>query len=195
MQIEPNSYYLETIMRQSLVNNFATNCKCPKVNTVEQDTLPEEGPSRQTPCPSNWSDYLRVENDTNNESQDQTEPPTEADPDQPTTSRGICVPQDPYADSNTILRLPKTVPKALTIEKGKGKGKCNNTETMPIVVYGDATQLWEQMPSPPKTRPPYATSALINPKDKYKMAWNVIKDMEIGHRISIFIFIDEGVLI
>ena len=25
-QIEPNSYYLETIMRQSLVNNFATNC-------------------------------------------------------------------------------------------------------------------------------------------------------------------------
>ena len=24
--IEPNSYYLETIMRQSLVNNFATNC-------------------------------------------------------------------------------------------------------------------------------------------------------------------------
>ena len=26
MQIEPNSYYLETIMRQSLVNNFATNC-------------------------------------------------------------------------------------------------------------------------------------------------------------------------
>ena len=25
MQIEPNSYYLETLMRQSLVNNFATN--------------------------------------------------------------------------------------------------------------------------------------------------------------------------
>ena len=25
-QIEPNSYYLENIMRQSLVNNFATNC-------------------------------------------------------------------------------------------------------------------------------------------------------------------------
>ena len=38
MQIEPNSYYLETIMRQSLVNNFATNCNHPKVNTVEQDT-------------------------------------------------------------------------------------------------------------------------------------------------------------
>ena len=26
MQNEPNSYYLETIIRQSLVNNFATNC-------------------------------------------------------------------------------------------------------------------------------------------------------------------------
>ena len=26
MQIEPNSYYLETLMRQSLVKIFATNC-------------------------------------------------------------------------------------------------------------------------------------------------------------------------
>ena len=26
MQIEPNSYYLETIMNQTLCNNFATNC-------------------------------------------------------------------------------------------------------------------------------------------------------------------------
>ena len=26
MQIEPNSYYLETLMRQSLSKNFATNC-------------------------------------------------------------------------------------------------------------------------------------------------------------------------
>ena len=26
MQIEPNSYYLETLMRQSLVNYFAMNC-------------------------------------------------------------------------------------------------------------------------------------------------------------------------
>ena len=67
--------------------------------------------------------------------------------------------QDSYADSNATLRLPKSVPKALTIEKGKGKGKCNITYTMPIVVYGDATQLWEQMPFPPKARPPYATWA------------------------------------
>ena len=161
MQIEPNSYYLETIMRQSLVNNFATNCNWPKVNTVEQDTPPEAGPSRQSPCPSNWSDYLHIENDTDNERPDQTEPTTEVDPDQSTTSRGIHVPQDSYADSNAILRLPKSVPKALTIEKGKSKCKHNITDTMPIVVYGDATQLWEQMPSPPKARSPYTMWALI----------------------------------
>ena len=131
---------------------------------MEQDTPSEVGPSRQSPCPSNWSDYLHIENDTNNESPDQTEHPTEVDPDQPTTSRGICVPQAPYADSNAILRPPKSVLKALTIEKGKGKGKHNITDTMPIVVYGDAIQLWEQMPSPPKARPPYATWALIKPQ-------------------------------
>ena len=28
---------------------------------------------------------------------------------------------------------------------------------MPIVVVGNANPLWEQMPSPPKTRPPYTT--------------------------------------
>ena len=105
-QIEPNSYYLETIMRQSLVNNFAINCNCQKVNTIVQDTQQDAGPSRQSPCPSKWSDYLHVENDTDNESQDQTEPPTEADRDLPTTSGSILVPQDPHADLTTILRLP-----------------------------------------------------------------------------------------
>ena len=136
MQIEPNSYYLETLMRQCLVNNFATNCKQPKVNTVE-NTPPEAEPSRQSPCPSSWSDYLHVENDTDDKSAEQTEPPTDVDPDQPTTSRGMHVPKDLCADSNAILRLPKSVPKALTI--GKGKGKCNINDTMPIVVYGNAT--------------------------------------------------------
>ena len=77
-------------MRQSLVNNFATNCNQPKVNTIEQDTPPEAATSRQSPCPSNWNDYLHVVNDTDSESPDQTEPPTEVDPDQPTTSRSIC---------------------------------------------------------------------------------------------------------
>ena len=123
MQIEPNSYYLETVMRQSLVNNFATNSNKSKVNTIEQDTSPENEPNRQSPCPSNWNDYLHVKNDTDNESPDQTELPTEDDPNQPTTSTGICIPQDLRTDSNAILRLPQSVPKALTIEKEKSKGK------------------------------------------------------------------------
>ena len=161
LQIEPNSYYLETLMRQSLVNNFATNCNWSKVNTVE-NTPPEAECSRQSPCPSNWSDYLHVENDIDDEGAEQTEPPTDVDPDQPTTSRGTHVPQNLSADSNAILRLPKSVPKALTI--GKGKGKCNINDTMPIVVYGDATQLWEQIPSPLKARPPYMTWALVKPQ-------------------------------
>ena len=72
--------------------------------------------------------------------------------------------QDLPADSNAILRLPQSVPKALTIEKGKSKGKQNITEAMPIVVLGNATQLWDQMPSPPKARPPYMTWALVKPQ-------------------------------
>ena len=35
--------------------------------------------------------------------------------------------------------------------------KWNHTETMPILVVGNVNPLWEQMPSPPKTRRPYAT--------------------------------------
>ena len=93
------------------------------------------------------------------EGAEQTEPPTNVNPDQPTTSTGTHVPHNLCADSNAILRLPKSVPKALTI--GKGKGKCNINDTMPIVVYGDATQLWEQMSSPPKARPPYVTWAFV----------------------------------
>ena len=75
MQIEPNSYYLETVMNQSLVNNFAINCTRPKVTTIEQDALQEDETNRQSPCPSNWSDYLHIEDDMDNESPDQTEPP------------------------------------------------------------------------------------------------------------------------
>ena len=47
MQIEPNSYYLEMVMNQSLVSNFAINCNKLKVNTIEQDTPQEDGPNRQ----------------------------------------------------------------------------------------------------------------------------------------------------
>ena len=35
---------------------------------------------------------------------------------------------------------------------------------MSIVVAGNATQLWDQMPSPPITRPPYMTWALVKPQ-------------------------------
>ena len=46
MQIEPNSYYLETVMNQSLVNNFAINCNRPKVATIEQDAPQEDKTNR-----------------------------------------------------------------------------------------------------------------------------------------------------
>ena len=84
MQIEPNRYYLETIMNQTLCNNFATNCHPPKVTVVKQQ-MPQEDDINgqiQSPCPSNWSDYLHVADDTDDEIMDQTEQPT----DQPTTS-------------------------------------------------------------------------------------------------------------
>ena len=123
--IEPNSYYLETVMNQSLVNNFAINCNRPKVTTIQQDTPQEDETNRQSPCPSNWSDYLHVEDDTDNESPDQAEPQT--DPNQPTTSTGTCISQDLHNNTNAILRLPQSVPKALTIQKGKCKGKQNIT--------------------------------------------------------------------
>ena len=133
------------------------------MTTIEQNTPQdnENNRQRQSPCPSNWSDYLHVEDDTDNESTNQADPLT--DPDQPTASLGTQVPQDLCTDANAIVRLPQSVPQVLTMQKGKGKGKgkCNNTEAMPIVVVGNATQLWEQIPSPPKTRPPYMTWALV----------------------------------
>ena len=35
---------------------------------------------------------------------------------------------------------------------------------MRIVVVDNATPLWDQMPSPPKARPPYVTWALVRPQ-------------------------------
>ena len=70
MQIEPHSYYLEMVINQSFVNNFAINCNKPKVNTVEQDTPQENESNRPCPCPSNWSDYIHVKDDTDNGSPD-----------------------------------------------------------------------------------------------------------------------------
>ena len=85
-QIIPNCYYLEMVMNQSLVNNFATNCNRPRVTTIKQNAPQEDKTNRQSPCPSNWSDYLHVEDDMDNESTDQAEPLT--DPIQPNTSTG-----------------------------------------------------------------------------------------------------------
>ena len=65
MQIEPNRYYQETIMYQTLCDNFATNCHQPKVTMVEQEMSQDHDTNRQiqSPCPSNWSDYLHVADD------------------------------------------------------------------------------------------------------------------------------------
>ena len=51
------------------------------------------------------------------ENPDLAEPLT--DPNQPTTSTGTDIPQDLHNDANAILRLPQSVPKALTIQKEK----------------------------------------------------------------------------
>ena len=98
MQIEPNSYYLETVINQSLVNNFALNCNRPKVTTVEQNAPKEDKTNRhsQSLCPSNWSDYLHIEDDTDDENLNQAEPLT--DNSQPSTSTGTCIPQDLNTD-------------------------------------------------------------------------------------------------
>ena len=92
-QIEPNRYYLENVMNQSLYNNFAVNCHQPKVTVVKQQTPQEDNDNyrqTQSACPSNRSDYLHMADDTDDKNTEQTEQPT----DQPTTSTGTRVPQD-----------------------------------------------------------------------------------------------------
>ena len=162
MQIQPNAYYLETTMCQTLGNNFGINSYRPKLTVIEQKDTQDEEPKRQIQslCPSNWSDYLHVEEDTDHESTDKTEPMTE----QLTTPTGARVPQDVQPDAKTVVRLPQLDPQALTIQKQKGKSKSNATEAMPIVVVSNANQIWEEIPSPSKTRPPYSTWTLVGPQ-------------------------------
>ena len=113
MQIKPDRYYLETVMHQTLCENYAFNNNMPKVTVYEQ--LPpqdnnDENRQTQSPCPSNWSDYLlHAEDDTDDKNPKQTDQPT----DQPTTLTGTRVPQDVLADASTTMRLPQTVPQAL----------------------------------------------------------------------------------
>ena len=71
-QIEPNIYYLETIMNQSLCDKFAANSYQPKVTVVEQQTPQEDNDNNrqaQSPCPSNWSDYLHMMDNTDEKTQ------------------------------------------------------------------------------------------------------------------------------
>ena len=133
-------------------------------------TLPET--ARQSPCPSNWSDYLltvdsETDNDKDNENQKQADPPTnENNMDQPSMSTGTRIPQNLKAHSDTTLRLPHSTPKALLIQKEREKGKRHSSEETPVVVYDNTNPSWEQLPSPspPKTRPPYATWGKTKPK-------------------------------
>ena len=93
-QIKPDKFYLENAMHQSLYENYALDSYIPKVTVIEQLPLQEnndENRQTQSPCPSNWSDYLlHVEEDIDDENPKQTDQST----DQPTTLTGSRVPQD-----------------------------------------------------------------------------------------------------
>ena len=52
---------------------------------------------------------------------------------------------------------------------------------MPIVVVGNANQFWEQMPSPPKTRPPYANLTWVKPQRQTQDDTEQNKDKENVH--------------
>ena len=112
MQIKPDRYYLETVMHQTLCENYVFNNYMPKVLVYGQ--LPpkennDENRWTQSPCPSNWSDDLYVVDDNNDWNMGQTDQPTN----QPTTSTGTRVPQDILAGASTTMRLHQTVPQTL----------------------------------------------------------------------------------
>ena len=108
-QLEPNKYYLETVMHQSLYEKFGVDSYRPRVTVIKQQTPQEDNDENrqiQSPCPSNWNDDLHVVDDTNDKNIEQTEKPI----DQPITLTGTRVPQDIQEDANTTVRLPQTVP-------------------------------------------------------------------------------------
>ena len=120
MQIKPDKYYLETVMYQTLCENYAFNNYMPKVlvyrHLPPQDNNDEKR-TIQSPRPSNWSDDLYIVDDNNNKNMGQTDQSTN----QPTTLTGTRVPQDVLADASTTLRLPQTVPQALKIQNRMAK--------------------------------------------------------------------------
>ena len=88
-QIKPDKFYLENAMHQSLYENYALNSYMPKVRVIEQ--LPpqennDENRQTQSPCPSNWSDYLHI---ADNSSDDKNPKQTDQSTDQPTQQTQI----------------------------------------------------------------------------------------------------------
>ena len=122
-------------MHQTLGNNFGINSYQPKLTVIEQKDPQDKEPNMQIQslCPSDWSNYLHVEDDIDNENTDKTEPPT----DQLTMSQDTCT------DAKTVVRLPQ----ALVIQK-QGTSKNNTTEPMTIVVVGNTNQIWDQKTFP-----------------------------------------------
>ena len=121
-QIKPDKYYLETVMHQTLGENYGHSDHMPNVWVYGQ--LPpqdnnDEDIQIQSPCPSNWSDDLCVVSDNNDENKGQTDQLT----DQPINVTGTRVPQDVLADTSTTMRLPQTVPQTLNIQKQNDKTK------------------------------------------------------------------------
>ena len=131
MQIRPDRYYLEMCMHQTLGKNYGYSNYMPNVWIYGQ-LAPRDNNNEnlqiQSPCPSNWSDYLQEIDNNKDESKEQTKQPAN----QIVTLTGTRVPQNVLMDTSTSLGLPQTISQ---VQK--------NTETK-----------WQ---SQKKSRPPYAT--------------------------------------
>ena len=114
MQIKPDSYYLETCMRQTLSENYGHNDHVPKVwvHGPPQDDN-EEDLQIHSPCPSNWSDDLLEIDHNKDKDKEQTEQSTK----HLMTLTGTRVPQDVLAHTSTTLRMPHKIPQALIIQE------------------------------------------------------------------------------
>ena len=123
-------------MRQSLYSNFGLNNNRPKVTTVEQDAPPQTQPEspRYSPCPSNWSDDLLRVN-----YDAELENLEQTDP--PTEN------DTDQPTMSTGTRIPQD-PSALP----------DNVMRLP---HSTPKTLRTHKP---KTRPPYATWAIVKPK-------------------------------
>ena len=122
MQITPDRYYLETCMHHTLNENYGYSNFMPNVWIYGQ--LPprdnnDENLQIQSPCPSNWSDDLRIIDNNKDESKEQTEQPAN----QIITLTGTRVPQTILMGHSTSLRLPQAIPQVHKTQKQNGKPK------------------------------------------------------------------------